>query len=129
VEEKTVFLPWLSGEDLKAAYALATVCLTPSIYREPFNLINIEAMAMRKPVITTRFGGPPEVVVDGVTGHVLDPRDVDLLSARLLELLTDDAKAEAMGEAGYRRVVENFTVAQQADKVLAAYEAALSAKP
>ncbi len=126
VEERTIFLPWLSGEDLKAAYALASVCVTPSLYREPFNLINIEAMAMRKPVITTCFGGPPEVVVDGVTGYVLDPRDVDLLSARLLELLTDDARAEAMGEAGYRRVVENFTVGHQADKTLAAYEAALS---
>ncbi len=128
VDERTIFLPWLSGEDLKAAYALATVCVTPSLYREPFNLINIEAMAMKKPVITTRFGGPPEVVTDGVTGYVLDPRDEDLFSARLLELLTDDARAAAMGEAGYRRVIENFTVTHQADKTLAAYEAALAAK-
>ncbi len=128
VEDRTVFLPWLSGEDLKAAYALSTVCITPSIYREPFNLINIEAMAMRKPVITTCFGGPPEVVVDGETGYVLDPRDVDLMSARLQELLTNDAKATAMGEAGYHRVMENFTVAHQADKTLAAYEAALALK-
>ncbi|MGE5619864.1 MAG: glycosyltransferase family 4 protein [Sphingomonadaceae bacterium] len=126
VEDRTVFLPWLSGEDLKAAYALADVCLTPSVYREPFNLINIEAMAMRKPVITTVFGGPPEVVIDGVTGYTLDPRNVDLLAARLQELLSDEARARAMGEAGYRRVTENFAVAQQADKVLATYEAALA---
>ncbi|MHB1162387.1 MAG: glycosyltransferase family 4 protein [Chloroflexota bacterium] len=126
VEDRTIFLPWLSGEDLKAAYALADVCLTPSIYREPFNLINIEAMAMKKPVITTVFGGPSEVVTDGVTGYVLDPRNVELLSSRLLELLSDEAKATAMGEAGYRRVVENFTVSHQADKVLAAYEASLA---
>lgn len=126
VEDRTVFLPWLSGEELKAAYAVSHVCLTPSIYREPFNLINIEAMAMGKPVITTCFGGPPEVVVDGVTGYVLDPRDVDLLTARLMELLKDPARATAMGEAGYRRVLERFTVAHQADKTLAAYEAALA---
>ena len=125
VEHRTVFLPWLSGDDLKAAYALSHVCLTPSIYREPFNLINIEAMAMKKPVITTCFGGPPEVVVDGVTGYVLDPRDVDLFARRLLELLTDDARATAMGEAGYRRVLEQFTVAHQADKVLDAYRQAV----
>ncbi|MCL4370893.1 MAG: glycosyltransferase family 4 protein [Chloroflexi bacterium] len=126
VEDRTVFLPWMSGEDLKAAFSLSSVCLTPSLYREPFNLINIEAMALRKPVITTCFGGPPEVVVDGVTGYVLDPRDVDKMSARLLELLTDDAKARSMGEAGYARVAENFTVGHQAGKVLAAYEEALS---
>ncbi|MHB1162293.1 MAG: glycosyltransferase, partial [Chloroflexota bacterium] len=81
---------------------------------------------MKKPVITTVFGGPSEVVTDGVTGYVLDPRNVELLSARLLELLSDEAKATAMGEAGYRRVVENFTVSHQADKVLAAYEASLA---
>jgi glycosyltransferase involved in cell wall biosynthesis len=125
VEDRTVFLPWLSGEDLKAAYAISDVCLTPSMYREPFNLINIEAMALKKPVITTCFGGPPEVVIDGVTGYVLDPRNVDLMTARLLELLTDDRKASTMGEAGYKRVTEHFTVAHQADGALAAYETAL----
>jgi len=128
VEDRTIFLPWLSGEDLKASYALSHVCLTPSIYREPFNLINIEAMAMRKPVITTCFGGPPEVVIDGVTGYVLDPRNIDLLSSRLEELLTDEAKAVTMGEAGYRRVLEKFTVAHQADKVLAVYESVLKGR-
>lgn len=129
VEDRTVFLPWLSGEELKAAYALSDVCLTPSIYREPFNLINIEAMALKKPVITTCFGGPPEVVLDGVTGYVLDPRDVKLLSTRLLDLLTDEARATAMGEAGYRRVLEHFTVAHQAEKTLAAYREALGSAP
>ncbi len=125
VEDRTVFLPWLSGEELGAAFSLSAVCLTPSVYREPFNLINIEAMALRKPVITTCFGGPPEVVVDGETGYVVDPRDVKLMAARLEDLLTDEAKAAAMGEAAYRRLTERFTVAHQADKVLAAYEAAL----
>lgn len=128
VEDRTVFLPWMSGEDLKAAYALSDVCITPSIYREPFNLINIEAMAMKKPVITTCFGGPQEVVVDGTTGYVLDPRDVDLMAAKLMEILTDADKASAMGAAGYLRVKEQFTVAHQADKTLAAYEAALERK-
>ncbi len=128
VEDRTVFLPWLSGEELKAAYAIADVCLTPSIYREPFNLINIEAMALKKPVITTCFGGPPEVVVDGVTGYVLDPRNEELMASRLLELLSDEKKASAMGEAGYRRVKEQFTVARQADLALAAYSAVLEQK-
>jgi len=126
VEHKTVFLPWLSGDDLKAAYALCHVCLTPSIYREPFNLINIEAMAVRKPVITTCFGGPAEVVVDGVTGYVVDPRDTDLFAKRLLELLTDAPRARSMGEAGYQRLLEHFTVKRQAEKMLSAYEAAIA---
>ena len=89
------FLQWLSGDDLRAAYAASDVCVTPSMYREPFNLVNIEAMAARKPVVTTCFGGPPEVVVDGVTGYVVDPRDVGLFSARLETLLTGEDFARA----------------------------------
>lgn len=126
VEDRTVFLPWLSGDELRSAYAMSSVCLTPSIYREPFNLINIEAMALKKPVITTCFGGPPEVVVDGESGFVLDPRNVELMAARLQELLTDEAKAVAMGEAGYRRVMEHFTVERQVEKTLAVYESVLA---
>ena len=126
VEDRTVFLPWLSGDELRSAYAMSSVCLTPSIYREPFNLINIEAMALKKPVITTCFGGPPEVVVNGETGYVLDPHDVELMATRLQELLTDEAKATAMGEAGYRRVMEHFTVERQAEKTLAVYESMLA---
>lgn len=121
VEQQTVFLPWLSGDDLRAAYSLASIFLTPSVYREPFNLINLEAMALSKPVITTCFGGPPEVVVDGVTGYVVDPRDTHTLSARIAELLADEEKARAMGEAGRSRLLERFTVAQQADRILDVY--------
>ena len=128
VEDRTVFLPWLSGDELRSAYAMSSVCLTPSIYREPFNLINIEAMALKKPVITTCFGGPPEVVVDGETGFIIDPRNVKLMSDRLQELLTDEAKATAMGEAGYRRVMEQFTVERQAEKTLSLYESLLATK-
>lgn len=128
VEDRVVFLPWLSGDDLKAAYALSDLCLTPSIYREPFNLINIEAMAMGRPVVTGCFGGPPEVVVDGVTGYVVDPRDTDLLASRLLKLLSDEALATSMGQAGHRRLLERFTVAHQADRTLSAYETAMGSK-
>ena len=60
---------------------------------------------------------------------MLDPRDVKLLSTRLLDLLTDEARATAMGEAGYRRVLEHFTVAHQAEKTLAAYREALGSAP
>lgn len=125
VEDRTVFLPWLSGDELKAAFAMSNVCITPSIYREPFNLINIEAMALKKPVITTCFGGPPEVVVDGETGYVVDPRNVELMAARMTEILSDEKKAAAMGEAGYRRVLQDFTVAKQAEKTLDVYESVI----
>jgi glycosyltransferase involved in cell wall biosynthesis len=125
MEDRIRFLPWLSGDDLRAAYAASDVCVTPSMYREPFNLINIEAMAARKPVVTTCFGGPPEVVADGVTGYVVDPRDTGQFSARLLKLLSDGEAARTMGEAGYARLLERFTIAHQADRVLDMYHSLL----
>ena len=121
LEDRIAFLPWMSGDDLKAAYSASHLCLTPSVYREPFNLINIEAMALAKPVVTTRFGGPPEVVVDGETGYVVDPRDCEAMAARLTDLLSNETLSVAMGQAGHRRLLERFTVSRQADRVEEVY--------
>ncbi|HZK67405.1 MAG TPA: glycosyltransferase family 4 protein, partial [Chloroflexota bacterium] len=129
IEGRIAFLPWMTGDDLKAAYSASLLCLTPSVYREPFNLINIEAMALAKPVVTTRFGGPPEVVVDGETGYVVDPRDSEAMAARLSDLLSNEARAAAMGQAGYRRLLERFTVARQADRVEEVYRTLIEHRP
>jgi alpha-maltose-1-phosphate synthase len=100
----------------------ATVFVCPSIY-EPLGIVNLEAMACETPVVATRTGGIPEVVEDGVTGLLvpfvprddgsrapLDPeRFAADIAARVNELVSDPARAKAMGEAGRRRAVEHFS--------------------
>ena len=67
---------WLAADALRRALGAADVCATPSVYPDPFDLMNLRAMAHRRPVVGTCYGGTAEIVVDGETGYLADPWDV-----------------------------------------------------
>lgn len=96
------------GEDLAECYSACDVFVMPSS-GEGFGLVFLEAMAFGKPVIGGNHGGTPDVVVDGVTGFLVEYGDVETLADRLIRLLKEDGLRRQMGEAGRRRVLENFT--------------------
>jgi glycogen synthase len=108
-------------------YSHAAVFVCPSIY-EPFGLINLEAMACGTPVVATRVGGIPEVVVDGETGWLVPPGDEAALARALRGALADPALARRMGEAGRRRVEAHFSWDRIAERTLAVYRDAIAAK-
>jgi glycosyltransferase involved in cell wall biosynthesis len=112
-------LGWLDAGTLDLAFAASDVCATPSVYPDPFNLMNLRAMAHRKPVVGTCYGGTPEIVADGETGLIADPWQPAAFGARLAELLGDPARARRMGEAGRARLEAHFTLDQQVDHYLA----------
>jgi starch synthase len=88
----------------------ATVFVCPSIY-EPLGIVNLEAMACGTAVVASRVGGIPEVVSDGISGLLVDlgPRFEDDLAEAVTSLLTDPARAAALGAAGRARAVADFS--------------------
>ncbi|HXE79482.1 MAG TPA: glycosyltransferase family 4 protein [Vicinamibacterales bacterium] len=106
--EKHVFLPgfradvlgWLKGAD---------VFVMPSEL-EGLGTSILDAMAAGLPVVASRTGGIPEVIEDGTTGLLVPPRSAQDLAASILRLLGDAALRERMGQAGWARVREHFTV-------------------
>lgn len=113
-EESIVFTGWITGDEIKSAYYASRVVVAPSLYLDPFPTVNLEAFATGRPVVATCFGGSREVVEDGVSGYVVNPLDVKALSAKIVDLLTDDKKAKRFGAAGHKRVVRDFTLGEQA---------------
>ncbi|HTG12565.1 MAG TPA: glycosyltransferase, partial [Candidatus Eisenbacteria bacterium] len=105
-------------------YSHAAVFVCPSIY-EPFGLINLEAMACGTPVVASRVGGIPEVVVDGETGRLVEPGDVAALGQALRETLADPERARRMGAAGRGRVEAHFSWDRIADRTIAVYRDAI----
>lgn len=75
---------------------------------EPFGRVLLEGMALRKPLVASRGGAVPEIVVDGETGLLFEPGDADDLARALGELAGDPGRRGRMGEAGYRRLVDEF---------------------
>ncbi|OGZ03481.1 MAG: hypothetical protein A2604_00715, partial [Candidatus Liptonbacteria bacterium RIFOXYD1_FULL_36_11] len=118
---KVIFTGWISGQDLKAAYWSSDIVCVPSLYLDPFPTINLEAMACRKPVVATCFGGSKEVVENGETGFIINPNKVSDIAEKIMELLENQEKAKEMGEIGFRRVLEKFSLDNQIEKLMIWY--------
>jgi L-malate glycosyltransferase len=88
--------------------ACADLLLLPS-ETESFGLAALEAMSCEVPVVATRVGGLPEVVGEGVSGHLLPVGDVDGMAAAAARILSDERLSAAMGAAGRRVAVEQYT--------------------
>jgi spore coat protein SA len=94
--------------ELAPWYASAHVLVNPSS-SESFGMTLVEAMAQGLPVIASRVGGMPEIVVDGETGLLIAPGETGALADAMRRLLADAPLRDRMGQAGYRRASELFS--------------------
>lgn len=76
---------------------------------EPFGLTITEAMAHGRPIVAINSGGPAEIVLDGETGFLVEPRDDEALAERMEFLLRHPEDAKRMGLAGQRRYEKLYT--------------------
>jgi glycosyltransferase involved in cell wall biosynthesis len=107
-------------EDVLALMERCDLIVLPS-RRESFGLALIEAGALARPVVATKVGGVPEVVVDGETGLLVPPEDAEALAGAILRLLRDPELAGRLGHNARRRVEQRFTIQRAADNLLALY--------
>jgi glycogen synthase len=115
----------ISVEEVIQLYSHAEVFVCPSVY-EPFGIINLEAMACETPVVASGVGGILEVVEDGVTGLLVPPARPDALADALNKLLSDPEARRRMGQAGRRRVEEQFSWASVAERTERVYAEAIA---
>jgi glycosyltransferase involved in cell wall biosynthesis len=73
-------------------------------------------------VVATAVGGTPEVVEDGVTGHLVPAGDRAALAGRIADILADGGKRRLMGQRGRQRVETQFTFATQGRRYQALFE-------
>jgi glycosyltransferase involved in cell wall biosynthesis len=93
---------------------------------EGFGIVYLEAMAHGKPVIACRGQGIEDVIVDGETGLLVEPKDLESLKEAMIRLLTDRRLAEDMGRKGRQVVLSDFTWEKSAQKLLKVYKEVLT---
>ncbi len=121
--DRVLFLGQVSDADLVAYYHACDVFVLPSITNaEMFGVVQLEAMACRKPVISTDLPtGVSWVNEHGKTGYVVPRENVGELAKAIQRLLGDRQLREEMGEAGRARVEQQFTSARMAEAMLEVY--------
>ena len=109
--EKYIISPgWLSSEDMRIAYEISHITLVPSIYPDPFPTVVLESMQSGTPVIATCFGGAKEAIVNGKTGFVVNPFNIDYFYNRITEILDNDELSGDMAKESKKRFDNLFTI-------------------
>jgi glycosyltransferase involved in cell wall biosynthesis len=104
--------------EVNTLLAVSDLFLLPSL-QESFGLAALEAMACGVPVVASRVGGLPEVVIDGETGFLHPPADIEAMTASAVRILSDDDLHARLGAESRRVAVTRF----RADRVVPRYEA------
>ena len=116
-------------EELPAYYAAGDVFAMPCRTRrggldvEGLGIVYLEASAAGLPVVGGDSGGAPDAILDGETGYVVSGRDTAALASRIVELLSDPARARAMGEKGRAWVERDWSWDQAAARLRAMIDA------
>ena len=99
------------GEEKQRCFAQTDIFVFPTFYNNECSpLVLMEAMQYRLPLVSTNEGGIPDIVVDGENGFVCERQDVNSLVAALERLIKDSALRTRMGEKGYARYRELYTL-------------------
>jgi glycosyltransferase involved in cell wall biosynthesis len=113
------FIGW--REDLPNVMGGWDVFVLPSL-DEGFPIAALEAMAAGLPVIASAVGGLLELVQDDETGWLVPAAEPAELTTRLGEIISDDRRREAMGIAGRKRALRDFSIARMVEQTVAVYE-------
>ena len=105
----------------EGVFQAADVVCQFSRWEEVFGWMIAEAMAHGKPVVVTRVGGIPELVTEGVTGHLVSRGDAPAMSDSVLQLLADPALRERMGAAGRGIVSRKFNLRTNVAQLVESY--------
>jgi glycosyltransferase involved in cell wall biosynthesis len=118
LSERILFLG--SRRDVARILTVSDLFVLPSLW-EGFSMALLEAMAAGKPVVVTRVSGTSQVIVDGETGVMVSPGDSNALEHAIAALLSNPARAQALGEAAYRHVEGHFGMKIKAAEYAALY--------
>jgi glycosyltransferase involved in cell wall biosynthesis len=112
-------------DDIPDVMASFDILAFPS-HAESFGVVLIEGMAMEKPAVATNCDGVLDIVVDGVTGILVPPRNAARLAAGIGNLIDDPVLRERMGKAGRQRVLELFDQRKQIDRLEEIYRSLIA---
>jgi glycosyltransferase involved in cell wall biosynthesis len=123
VSDRVVFLGWLTQEECAIRLSAAVALILPSLY-ECGGAVVLEAMAMSKPVIATKWGGPADYL-DESCGILIEPESpqavVDGFARAMQQVIASPELCARLGSAGRDKLVRNFDWEKKVDQVMLLY--------
>ncbi len=114
-------LGWISGEEKQRYLRSCDIFVMPS-YFEGQSVSVLEAMANSCAVVASRTGGIPDMIIDGSTGLLIEPRNTESLAEALLTLLADPGLCRRLGTNARRKAQAEYSIDSNMKQLLAIYE-------
>jgi glycosyltransferase involved in cell wall biosynthesis len=118
LEQRVKFLGYLDNP--ASMMRNLNVFVLPSVW-EGFPYVLLEAMVLKRPIVATDIFGVNEIIEQKVSGMLVRPRDPDSIAKAVIMLLSDNLMCRRMGEAAYRRVLDNFNLKGSIGKTMKLY--------
>lgn len=115
----------LPNDQVLALYEVADVVVVPSVIPDALSRVILEAMATGRPVVATRVGGTPELVIDGKTGLLVDRHAPAELADAIVRILDDPALGARLGRGAREHLAERFAATETVEQLLGIYQAGL----
>ncbi|SIR47562.1 MAG: glycosyltransferase family 1 protein [Bosea sp. (in: a-proteobacteria)] len=112
---------WVGPQEKHALLSKAAIYVLPS-HNEGLPMSVLEAMSYGIATVTTRVGGLPEAITDGVDGLLIEPGDIDALRASIVDLCRDEEARKAIGQAARQRIVTHYSAEAALPRLAQLYE-------
>lgn len=123
ITENISFAAYVKDEDLPSYYASTDVFVLPSISPyEGFGIVQLEAMACGKPIVTTTLPGVSEIDSDGAATLHVPPKDEQQLAEAIITLLKDEEMAKRMGKRGRDLVIRKYSWTKVVESLESIYQ-------
>lgn len=128
--DSVIFAGAMSHADVLANMQKAAVLVLPSVHSktgdaEGLGMVLLEAAAYGLPLIGTKHGGIPEVIIDGQTGYLVPERDSDSLAEKIIKIMSSKDDRLEMGRNARKLIELNFDIYEQTEKLEALYAKAM----
>ncbi len=120
LEQKIIFTGW--REDVIAWIKAADILIHTPTQFDSLPTVLLHGIALGRPVVATRTGGIPEIVLDGQNGYVVDPDPAAIASA-IRQLVVDETLRRRFGENGVKHFRRTFSYEQMRAGLIRVYEA------
>jgi L-malate glycosyltransferase len=127
LKDSVEFIGYVPNDSIYKFLVAHHIMVMPSL-QEAFGVAALEAGACGRPVIATRVGGVPEIVLNNRTGLLVPPNDVEALAEAIVTMAKDEEMRRSMGRAGYEFVRDNYSWEKSLDQMCGIYERVLGEK-
>ena len=108
-------------DDLLDVFRSLDLFVIPTVEGDTIPQVLMQALALGLPVVSTTTGSIPDVVTDGESGYIVQPRDADALADRIGRLLADPELRASMGRRGRQTVERSFSIDRMVDELEGVY--------